>query len=236
MPKYRIADLIVEYVPTYSRLAAQSEKYRIPDTERVDLSLSLREEFLDRMSRQYPDYTRNDLEYFFTGQRFYLDLLRFGGCMVHASAVEMEGYAYLFTAPSGTGKSIHVAQWKKLFGDRAVVLNDDKPAVRPRDGIWHAFGTPFSGSTALNENRAAPVGGLCLLERGTENSIRRVDAKEAVVFFLSQSQRSDRREEMDALLQVMHEFLTAVPVYRMACTVSTEAARMAFDGMKPLGG
>lgn len=238
MPRYRIADLIVEYTPAYSRLAAQSEKYRIAEPEtpaEPDIRIALGEIFLDRKTRQYPDTTRNDLEYFFVGQRFYLDLLQFGGCMVHASAVEMDGYAYLFTAPSGTGKSTHTAQWRKCFGDRAIILNDDKPAVRRRDGVWQAFGTPFSGSTALNENRAAPVGGLCLLERGEENRIQQIDAGEAVVFFLSQSQRSGQRQEMEALLQVMHEFLTAVPVYRMQCTISAEAAQIAFDGMKPDG-
>ena len=114
-----------------------------------------------------------------------------------------------------------------------MILNDDKPAVRKKNGVWQAFGTPFSGSTALNENRAAPVGGLCLLERGEENRIHPIDPKEAVVFFLSQSQRSTRREEMEALLQVMNAFLTAVPVYRMQCTISTEAAQVAFDGMRP---
>lgn len=237
MPKYRMADLIVEYAPVYSRLAAQSEKYRLPEAEAEgispDIHIALTEEFLDRQTRNYPDNTRNDLEYFFVGQRFYLELLRFGGCMVHASAVEMDGYAYLFTAPSGTGKSTHTSQWRKLFGDRAVILNDDKPAVRKKNGVWQAFGTPFSGSTALNENRAAPVGGLCLLERGEENRIHPIDPKEAVVFFLSQSQRSTRREEMEALLQVMNAFLTAVPVYRMQCTISTEAAQVAFDGMRP---
>ena len=38
---------------------------------------------------------------------------------------------------------------------------------------------------------------------------------------------------MEALLQVMNAFLTAVPVYRMQCTISTEAAQVAFDGMRP---
>ena len=30
--------------------------------------------------------------------------------MMHAAAIEMDGGAYLFSAPSGTGKSTHILQ------------------------------------------------------------------------------------------------------------------------------
>ena len=49
--------------------------------------------------------------------------------MLHSSAVVADGKAYLFTADSGTGKSTHTQLWPRMFGDRAYILNDDKPAL-----------------------------------------------------------------------------------------------------------
>ena len=47
--------------------------------------------------------------------------------MLHGSTVAVDGEAYLFTAPCGTGKSTHTRSWMTLFGDRAIMVNDDKP-------------------------------------------------------------------------------------------------------------
>ena len=47
--------------------------------------------------------------------------------LMHGSAIAVDGECYLFTAPSGTGKSTHTRLWREYFGDRAVMVNDDKP-------------------------------------------------------------------------------------------------------------
>ena len=74
--------------------------------------------------------------------------------MVHASAVEVDGKAYLFSADSGTGKLTHTKQWQNYFGkERALIINDDKPAIRKDKNGWAAYGTPFSGKTDENLNR-----------------------------------------------------------------------------------
>ena len=50
--------------------------------------------------------------------------------MFHASAVAVDGAAYLFTANSGTGKSTHTRLWREYLGERAVMINDDRPLIR----------------------------------------------------------------------------------------------------------
>ena len=47
--------------------------------------------------------------------------------LMHGSALSMDGIGYLFTAPSGTGKSTHAALWRQVFGERVQMLNDDSP-------------------------------------------------------------------------------------------------------------
>ena len=73
---------------------------------------------------------------------FYKKLIDYNGFLLHASAVALDNYAYLFSAPCGTGKSTHVDLWIKKFGERAFIINDDKPAIRIINNTIYAFGTP----------------------------------------------------------------------------------------------
>ena len=58
-----------------------------------------------KLRKQYPHLSIEECEYSCAGAEFYMKLLKHQGFMIHASAVEKEGKAYLFSAPSGTGKS-----------------------------------------------------------------------------------------------------------------------------------
>ena len=66
----------------------------------------------------------------------------YGAFLMHAAVVEVDGIAYVFTAPSGTGKSTHVQLWLDHFGPRARVLNGDKPLFRFEGNTLYACGTP----------------------------------------------------------------------------------------------
>lgn len=233
MARYKFADLVVEYEPRYDRLRENSRPYEVKYEDNPDISIILTDKFLDDVQEQCPMMSREECEYFFLGQRFYYRLLDFGGCMVHSSAVMMNGEAYLFTAPSGTGKSTHTALWQEAFGsDKAKIINDDKPAVRKKDGKYYAYGTPFSGKSNLNINLRVPLKAICILERGEENAIQRIAPGDAVFFFLTQTVRSVKPERMDTLLEIMDDLLTEIPVYKMQCNISTDAARMAYEAMK----
>ena len=77
--------------------------------------------------------------------------------LFHGSAVAVDGQTYLFTAKSGTGKSTHSRLWRKLLGDRAVMVNDDKPLIRVDDDGVTIFGTPYDGKHRLSTNTALPL-------------------------------------------------------------------------------
>ena len=94
--------------------------------------------------------------------------------LIHAAALEVDGAAYLFAAPSGTGKTTHARLWQQQLGPKAHFINGDKPVLRVLDGTFFACGTPWNGKEGLGANLVCPVGGICFLERGTENRIRRL--------------------------------------------------------------
>ena len=80
-----------------------------------------------------------------------------GGFFLHCSCLKYKDEAIIFTAPSGTGKSTHSALWRRHFGDDVVMINDDKPLVREKDGRFYIYGTPWNGKHSIGNNTSAPI-------------------------------------------------------------------------------
>ena len=150
--------------------------------------------------------------------------------MVHGSLVAVDGIGYLFTAAKcGTGKSTHTRLWREVFGERAVMVNDDKPflSVGP-EGVT-AWGAPWSGKHGLDANVAVPLGGICLLERGMENRIRRAEGEELMALLGKESYCPQGKEAAHGAL--VERLTRTVPLWRMACNREQEAALMAYEAM-----
>ena len=162
MKFYKIAGCIVEYEPIYPLLKNQMEAYRI-DEQKIDMKLTITKEFCEIKQQENPHLTLEQCEYIYAGSQFYNKLINLGGFLLHASAVVIDNKAYLFSADSGTGKSTHTKLWQKCFGDKALIINDDKPAIKIENGICYAYGTPFSGKTDENLNMKFPLQAICLL-------------------------------------------------------------------------
>lgn len=111
-------------------------------------------------------------------------LMSRGVMLIHGSVIAVDGEGYMFTALSGTGKSTHVRLWRELFGERAVMVNDDKPLVRvSEEGRPLVYGTPWDGKHHLSTNIAVPLRAIVVLERGAENEIHPISAEEAFPTF-----------------------------------------------------
>ena len=152
--------------------------------------------------------------------------------LFHGSVIAVDGKAYLFTAKSGTGKSTHTRLWRELFGDRAVMVNDDKPllAVTPEGVV--AYGTPWNGKHRLGCNMSAPLEAVCILERGEENRIESVSPVEALPMLLQQSHRPAGAASRLAYLELLDKLAGAVRFYRLHCNMDIQAARVAYEGMQ----
>lgn len=151
--------------------------------------------------------------------------------MLHSSAVVVDGKAYLFSANSGTGKSTHTGLWLQLFGDRAYILNDDKPALRLEDGVWYAYGTPWSGKHDISVDARVPVGGIAMVHRGEENSIRPFYGKDAVLELMRQVNRPKDMQFRMKLLELLDQFFNLVPIWYLECNMDQEAAIVAYEAM-----
>ena len=151
--------------------------------------------------------------------------------MMHGSTVAVDGNAYLFTAPCGTGKSTHTRLWRELFGDRAVMVNDDKPFLQiTEDGVW-AYGSPWCGKHGLATNVCVPLKGICFLQRGKENSICSVDPEEYLGMLRHQMHVPVDPELLrisDTLVDSLAKF---VPMWEMRCNMNLDAAKVSYDAM-----
>lgn len=235
MPVYSIAGIKVFMEPRFERTAGQSEKYKIEGAgaEDADMVISYPDRIMERWQEKAPGFDKDSCEYMGFASSFYSGLIRFNGIMLHASAVVYDGKAYLFSAPSGTGKSTHTRLWLKYFGeDRAYILNDDKPAIRKAGGIYYACGTPFSGKVDMSRNEMVPLQAICVLKRGTENSIRLLGNDDALYGILNQTLRPSAKQNMMDMLDIVDDILKNIPVYELRCDISEEAVRIAYERMK----
>lgn len=226
--RYNICGLNVSCDFRFPTMTARAEKYRADFAGEPDIAVPAAPDF-SALKANNPALSDDECEIITTAESFYTRLIPRGGFMLHASAVELDGRAYLFSAPSGTGKSTHTAQWRRLFPS-ARILNDDKPAIMLAERVL-ACGTPWSGKSDLNLNLAVPLQGICVLERGERNFIRPLPADEAVFALLNQTIRPDDEALMSALLEHIDRVVREVGIFRMGCNISTEAARLAFEEM-----
>lgn len=149
--------------------------------------------------------------------------------LLHGSTVAVDGLAYLFTAPCGTGKSTHTRLWREVFGERAVMVNDDKPFLRfTKDGVY-AYGSPWTGKHGLGSNVYCPLKGICVLRRGTEDRIQPADSAEVREFLRQQCFVPEQGSEF--AYSMVDNLLRLVPVWKMECTKSFDAARVSYEAM-----
>ena len=156
---------------------------------------------------------------------FRLALIYNGGFTVHASSVICDGFGVAFSAPSGTGKSTHTALWLEQYTG-AYILNDDAPAVRKKDGIWHIYGTPWAGSTGINQNSEAPLKGLVFLERSDKNTIRSMSALESINLLFEAIMHPVSDELMTIILSSVSSFMSESVICKLGCTISPEAPKV----------
>ena len=224
----KIADLLIE-IPEAGGLTSRCGEYQTQETVGADIVLCA-----DRYNFQsWGHLPYEQAVYMASGTQFYGKLLKFDGMMLHASAVALDGRAYLFSGPCGMGKSTHTRLWQQLFGERAKVFNDDKPALRCLDGKWYAYGTPWCGKDGININMKVPLGGICFLKRGDSNAIRRIDGLEAVAGVMSQTLRKFKDvKNMDLMLGLVDRLVRDIPIYELTNKPELDAARLSFETMR----
>ena len=229
--KLCVAGLKVELTFGGDRVLNQITDYIYDFKGEPDIKIVVDKDVLEGVHERNPHLSYESCEYWVTGSRFYAALLDYSGFMLHSSAVVYENKAYLFSAPCGTGKSTHTSLWCKRFGDAAVILNDDKPAIRFVDGRFYAYGTPWSGKTPANINMRVPLGAIAFIERAEKNSIEPFDVQTAFAGILSQTLRIKNMDNLDKVVPLVENLVKNVKVYKLKCNMELDAVDVAYNAM-----
>ena len=143
----------------------------------------------------------------------------------------MDGAAYLFTAPSGTGKSTHTRLWREVFGDRVWMINDDKPMLRISENLVTAYGTPWNGKHHISRNASAPLKAIVQLNRGKENIIEPMSNADAFTVVMKQALTSKTPSVMSRIIQLEKNLLNSVDFYKLSCNMEPKAAKVAWQAI-----
>ncbi len=232
MPVYAMAGVKVEMDPRLPLLRDRAEKYLSGGEPDFRIGPPPKR---SRLSRLHPPWRKGmsdeSYEYAYYEGMFYRKLLKYDGFMFHSSALCYKGGAYMFSAPSGTGKSTHTAMWMNILGGDAVMINDDKPALRFVDGECRAYGTPFSGNSPVNATVSAPARGICFLEQAPENEIRRITPGEAFPLFYEETIRLLTKADAGILLRLFTRVAGSVPLFKLRCLPDRAAALLSIKTM-----
>ena len=158
-----------------------------------------------------------------------------GTLLFHGSAVAVDGEGYLFAARSGTGKSTHTRLWREAFGERAVMVNDDKPFLRITENGVLLCGAPWSGKHGLDTNITVPLKGVCFLERGQENRIRKIKPEEALPMLKKHGCPPLAPEKLPRYLELVDALARKTRLWHMECNRDPRAAVVSFEAMSETG-
>lgn len=189
------------------------------DREAVEEGLKLRkftEPFLERTAIQRKVADR---------------LLSRSTLLLHGSTVSVDSKAYLFTGPCGVGKSTHTRLWRELFGERAVMVNDDKTFLRITPTGVFAYGSPWSGKHGLANNVCVPLKGICSLRRGSQNLIYRTGAKNLIDLLRRQVHIPADPFLLQKTYALVDALVQMVPLWEMDCNKEPDAAKISYAAM-----
>jgi len=228
--RYQIADLTIQMNPKYDRLKNQAKPYEVIDGE-VDFVIPDISEQVNAYHLENSSLSVGECEYIMYASYFYTKLVAYGGIYLHASAVVKDECCYLFSAPSGTGKSTHTKLWLDLFKD-AFILNDDKPAIRVIDGLLYAYGTPFSGKHDMSRNERYLLKGICFIQRSMENWIRPLPMNLLLPKIFEATVKLSSETTLNESLKMLEQIIENIPIYQLGVNMDLSAARLAYETMK----
>ncbi len=238
--KYRIADKTITIStlrPDVHELCAEYRAVGFSDfsaeTTQADIDYEREKSAREDRAENLPvrEYSDGYLEILAVYRKIAEKMPDYDTFLFHGSAVAVDGRAYVFTARSGTGKSTHARLWREMLGDRAVMVNDDKPLIKVNaNGSAIVYGTPWDGKHHLSSNIAVPIQAICILERSETNQITEILKVEALPMLLQQAYRPRDPLALAKTLSLIDRL--DVKLYRLGCNMNPDAAELSYRTMK----
>lgn len=239
--KYEIANVVIEVNSIYKTVHEYCRDYKSDKTPDFSIKItetdidferqkSFREDIAEnRPCREFPDSYLEELAVY---RKIADRMTDYNTILFHGSVVAVDEQGYLFTAKSGTGKSTHTRLWRELFGERAVMVNDDKPLIHIGKETITVYGTPYNGKHRLGCNISVPLKALCILGRSESNTIDSVTKYEVYPILIQQVYRPEAPEKLKKVLELVDLMAENTNLYRLKCNMDISSAEISYNKMK----
>lgn len=229
-----LADKYIEINSVYDALRNFFKDYLVTDVT-PDFSVSLNQEDISAEQEVTSEnqFSPTYLETLALLRKLAEILPSHNRILMHGASISYNEHAYLFTAPSGTGKSTHIRLWKKYLGDDVKIVNGDKPFISLEDEPV-IYGSPWAGKENWHRNCKMPLKGICFVQRGTTNSIRRIEASDCLSLLFKQVYLPADTLAAGLTLELVDMLIKKVPLYVLTCDMSEDAVRCSFEALTGL--
>ena len=173
------------------------------------------------------DYPDSYLETLALYRKIATKMLDFDTFLMHGAVVAVGDKAWLFTAPSGTGKTTHINLWLDNIPG-SYVVNGDKPLIHIGDECT-VYGTPWAGKEGMNRNVGVKLCGIVILNRGAENHIEKVPMTQILPTLIQQCYRPNNKLELEKTLGLLSRLGKKIPMYQLYCNMDPEAALVSYN-------
>ncbi len=228
-----IAGLAVEINHKHPNVRFHCEDFAVEPSFACDIVARTSDEQIEREASESGrvhghSFSRGYLEDVCIYRSIAEQLPHFDAAVFHGAAVSIDGEGFIFTAPSGTGKTTHINLLMENYPDRVSIINGDKPIIRFfRDGVY-VCSTPWAGKEDMKVNTRSKLRGICIIRRSKSNSIRRVEPPEFFGELIHQVYLPMNSQAREKTLDFMNLLGARVNFYLLECNISPEAAQTSF--------
>ncbi len=172
---------------------------------------------------------KNEFSYVIRMLYFYF-ALQHGIVALHSASILYKDKLWLFSAPSGTGKSTHAELWKELY--ETPIINGDINLITLKQGMPMVCGNPWHGTSGIYTTGNYPLGGVILLSQGKQDKIQELSEDQKELFLLHRCITPTWTPDM---LNMNHEILqkmcSQILVTGLTCTPNASAAYCCKDAI-----
>ena len=244
------ADINVEIRCPYGSAFGNFKKY-LKKFDKPDISFDITQEDIDEERLLHPEIWNPDvsvnhenvavtydygcLEPFVALKKISDAVIHFDTFLFHGAVVEKDGYAYMFTAPSGVGKTTRLKLWLESYPD-SIVVNGDKPFIRVTDEDIYACGSPWAGKEGWNNNVIVPLRAVFFVERAEnnlDNVVTEMGIGKAFPMLLQQVHYPKDPVALRKTLQLLQATDGKVRFYKFRGAPTKEAVQLAYETARP---
>ena len=150
--------------------------------------------------------------------------------VMHGSSFKVDNNAFIVTARSGVGKSTHVRLLKQYIGDELEYINDDKPLLEIKDDDVLIHSSPWNGKERRGNDISSSLKAIIFLNRGIDNTYRKIDNKEEIYFrLMSQIYLPRDKDKREKALKIIDILLKRLNFYEINVNMDISAPQMTYE-------